>query len=188
MFVKNLILTLLIILSVQFSRAQKFVDDTDSVNENNIVWHPSRKLAWKDFKATPPSVSETNASASTNCGFDVSAQSNSNRQLIAVSIKNVFYGDKSWVRLNKSDLTKLLEHEQAHFDLCEVYARRLRKRVEDSNYKLNIDTAILEVFEAFKQRQLLYDKETNHSRNKEKQAEWIKIIANELQELNAYLN
>ena len=185
---KIIILSILIFFTAQFSNAQRLNENVERIDEYEVVWDVDRKLTWEDFKATPPSISETNASASTNCGFDVSAQSNSNRQLIAVTIKNIFYGNKSWVRMDKSDLTKLLEHEQAHFDLCEVYARRLRKRVEDSNYKLNIDTAILEVFEAFKQRQLLYDKETNHSRNKEKQAEWIKIIANELQELNAYLN
>jgi hypothetical protein len=188
MLVKNSILTLLIIISVQFSWAQKLNDDTVIVNENNIIWHITRKLAWKDFKGNPPSVSETNASASTNCGFDVSAQSDSNMNLIAVSIRNIFYGNKSWVRFDKRDMTKLLEHEQAHFDLCEVYARRLRKRVVDSNYQLNIDKAISEVFDAFKQRQKLYDKETNHSRNKEKQKEWLKIIADELQELNGYIN
>lgn len=188
MLVKNSILTLLMIISVQFSGAQKLYDDSVSVNENNIVWHITRKLAWKDFKGLPPSVSETSASASTNCGFDVSAQSDGNMKLIAVSIKNMFYGDKSWVRPDKSDLTKLLEHEQAHFDLCEVYARKLRKRIADSNYQINIDKAISEVFDAFKQRQQLYDKETNHSRNKEKQAEWIKMIAVELQELDDYIN
>jgi hypothetical protein len=88
--------------------------------------------------------------------------------------------------MDKRNRLDLLEHEQAHFDLCEVYARRLRKRVEDSNYKLDIDNAIFEVFEAFKKRQKLYDQETNHSRNKEKQAEWLKIIANELSELDNY--
>jgi len=154
--------------------------------ENEVEWNKDRKLTWEDFKGIPPSITETNASANTNCGFDVSAESNSSKELIAVRIKNIFYCDKSWVRIDKRDMTDLLEHEQAHFDLCEVYTRRLRKRVEDSNYKLDIDNAIFEVFEAFKKRQKLYDQETNHSRNKEKQVEWLNIIARELLELDNY--
>lgn len=158
----------------------------DYSEENEVEWTKTRKLTWEDFKGSPPSITETNASANTNCGFDVSAESNSSKELIAVRIKNIFYCDKSWVRMDKRDMMNLLEHEQAHFDLCEIYARRLRKRVIDTNYKLEIDNAIFEVFEAFKQRQKLYDQETNHSRNKEKQVKWLNIITHELLELDNY--
>lgn len=174
----------LVILFQQNSVGQ---DTVFEKNEENIVeWAKDRKLTWEDFRGTPPPISETNASANTNCGFDVSAESNSNRELLAVRIRNVFFSDKSWVRIANKNRLDLLEHEQAHFDLCEVYARRLRKRVADSNFKLDLNNAISEVFEAFKKRQQLYDKETNHSRNKEKQAEWLKIIAKELLELGNY--
>lgn len=156
--------------------------------QNEVEWNKGRKLTWEDFKGTPPSISETNAAASTRCGFDVSAESNGSGELIAISIKNIFYCNKSWVRMDKRNRLDLLEHEQAHFDLCEVYARRLRKRVADSNFKLDMDNAIHEVFDAFKQRQKLYDKETNHSRNKEKQSEWLTKIAKELLALNSFKN
>jgi hypothetical protein len=175
-----------LVIMVQFANPQQFRETDESSKANEIEWNPQRKLKWDDFMATPPPVSVTNASASTNCGFDVSAESDNNKELIAVRIKNIFYCDKSWVRTDKRNRSDLLEHEQAHFDLCEVYARRLRKRVKDSNYKLDIDNAIFEVFEAFRERQKLYDKETNHSRNKEKQVAWLKTIADELQELNAF--
>ena len=181
---KYFIFSFLIMIVTQDSVSQVAITDRD--NENVVEWTKDRKLVWEDFKGTPPSITETNASANTNCGFDVSAESTSSKELIAVRIKNIFYCDKSWVRTDKKKRLDLLEHEQAHFDLCEVYARRLRKRVADSNYKLDMDNAIFEVFEAFKQRQKLYDKETNHSRNKEKQVEWLKIISNELSELDNY--
>ena len=181
---KIFVLSLLILTIPQSTISQDIIYNYSK--ENEIEWHKNRKLTWEDFKGMPPSITETNASANTNCGFDVSAESNSRKELIAVRIKNIFYCDKSWVRIDKRNKLNLLVHEQAHFDLCEVYARKLRKRVEDSNYKLDIDNAIFEVFDDFKQRQKLYDQETNHSRNKEKQAEWLKTIADELQELNAF--
>ena len=181
---KYFILIFLVMIALQSSVSQDVV--RYSSEQNEVEWDKERKLIWEDFKGTPPSISETNAAASTRCGFDVSAESNSNKELIAVTIKNIFYCDKSWVRTDKKNRLDLLEHEQAHFDLCEVYARRLRKRVADSNFKLDMDNALYEVFDAFKQRQKLYDKETNHSRNKEKQIEWLIIIAGELQELDGY--
>jgi hypothetical protein len=181
---KYFILMFLVVISLQSSVSQKMDSYTNERSE--VEWNIERKLTWEDFKGTPPALSETNAAASTNCGFDVSAESNSSKKLIAVTIKNVFSCYKSWVRTDKKYRLDLLQHEQAHFDLCEVYARQLRKRVADSNYNLDMDNALYEVFDAFKQRQKLYDKETNHSRNKEKQKEWLKTIADELQELNAF--
>jgi hypothetical protein len=181
---QHITLIFLVIIFHQSSVGQDIVFDANG--QNVVEWIKDRKLNWEDFKGIPPSITETNASANTNCGFDVSAESNGNKELMAVRIKNIFYCDKSWVRMDKKHRLDLLEHEQAHFDLCEVYARRLRKRVEDSNYKLDIDNAIFEVFEAFKKRQKLYDQETNHSRNKEKQVEWLNIIAHELLELDNY--
>ena len=181
---KYFILIFLVMISLQSSVSQDM--ELYSNEQNEVEWDKERKLIWEDFKGTPPSISETNAAASTRCGFDVSAESNDNKELIAVTIKNIFYCDKSWVRPDKRNRSDLLEHEQAHFDLCEVYARRLRRRVLDSNQKLDIDKAIYEVFDAFKQRQKLYDKETNHSRNKEKQVEWLITIADELLELSSF--
>ena len=181
---KYFILVFFVVISLQSSVSQDVV--YNSYEQNEVEWNKERKLTWEDFKGTPPSITETNAAASTRCGFDVSAESNGSGELIAVTIKNMFFCDRSWVRQDKRNRLDLLEHEQAHFDLCEVYARRLRKRVKDSNYKLDIDNAIFEVFEAFRKRQKLYDKETNHSRNNEKQVAWLKTIADELQSLNAF--
>lgn len=181
---KYFILIFLALIALQSSFSQDVV--RYSSEQNEVEWDKEIKLTWEDFKGIPPSISETNAAASTRCGFDVSAESNGNKELVAVTIKNIFYCDKSWMRPDKRNRSDLLEHEQAHFDLCEVYARRLRKRVLDSNHKLDIDNAIYEVFDAFKQRQKLYDKETNHSRNKEKQVEWLITIADELQKLNRF--
>lgn len=181
---QHITLIFLIIVFHQSSVGQDIVFENNE--ENEIEWRKQRKLTWEDFKGIPPSITETNASANTNCGFDVSAESNGRKELIAVRIKNIFYCDKSWVRIDKRNRLDLLVHEQAHFDLCEVYARKLRKRVIDSNYKLDMDQAIFEVFDAFKQRQKLYDQETNHSRNKEEQLEWLQIIASELLELKNY--
>jgi hypothetical protein len=50
--------------------------------------------------------------------------------------KNTFDCKLSWVRPNQKYRTDLLEHEQGHFDLCEIYTRQLRKRLEDRRKNL----------------------------------------------------
>jgi len=155
-------------------------------NENQIEWRIDRKLTWEDFKGIPPSLDKTSAAASTNCGFDVTAESDSNGILKRARVKNIFYCEDSWVRVDHKDKSNLLIHEQAHFDLCEVYTRRLRKMIIDTNLKLDINSAINKVFNDFKTRQKLYDMETNHSINKVNQAKWLKVISEELAALENF--
>lgn len=183
MIINNIVL--LIIMAQNFN-IQPFTAVSNISESNDIEWNLDRKLKWDDFKADPPLLSVTKASASANCGFDVSAATDSKKGLTEVTIKNIFYGNKSWVREDKKHRLDLLVHEQGHFDLCEVYARLLRKRVVDSNYKLDVDTAIQEVFDAFRARQKMYDLETDHSIKKDVQLKWLKTIAHELVELENY--
>lgn len=155
-------------------------------DKNQIEWSVDRKLTWDDFRGTPPTPDKTNAAASTNCGFDVTAESDSEGTLIRAEVKNIFYCEDSWVREDHKDKSTLLIHEQAHFDLCEVYTRRLRKMISDTNLKLDINKAINTVFNDFKSRQKLYDMETNHSINKINQVKWLKIISDELAALENF--
>lgn len=84
-----------------------------------------------------------------------------------------------------------LQHEQGHFDITEIYSRKLRKKLSDYTFKkkslkanfmkfYNGNAALLDA------EHDLYDKETDHHRIEEKQKEWDKKIAEQLKELEAY--
>jgi predicted secreted Zn-dependent protease len=85
----------------------------------------------------------------------------------------------------------ILSHEQGHFDIAEIHARILQKRM--SEYVFNTRTAqkdlkqiYKEVTEAKEKMQNDYDRETRHSINKARQAEWLEVIAALLEEYAAY--
>jgi len=153
--------------------------------QNNLIdWNASRKLTWEDFKGPvdPESKNAALTSSSINIefGYDESG--------LEYSIKCSFNKQKSWVRIRNSDV---LAHEQGHFDLAELHARKLYKAMK--GYKFNAKTVSNDVnkiydslMTAHHQAQNLYDQETDYSRNKVKQEEWQKKIADELKGLRGF--
>lgn len=79
----------------------------------------------------------------------------------------------------------LLNHEQGHADNATVFAFKLKKRFDETkflktNYDFEINKIFSEVSMAFDKQQKQYDIETNHGRNKAKQAEWDDYFKKEL--------
>jgi hypothetical protein len=153
-------------------------------NEELIPWSASRKLVWSDYKAKPDPNSDAAASTTTYLGIEYNMRNNSFGYKITCS----FSKNRSW-GLHQND--HILGHEQGHFDIAEIYARKLNKQM--SQYKFNknsyqqdltkIYQGILKEKEDF---QNLYDAETNHSINKTKQAEWLTRISSLLEEYKSF--
>jgi predicted secreted Zn-dependent protease len=70
----------------------------------------------------------------------------------------------------------MLQHEQTHFDITELYARILRKRLSEEIKTIKdvkkISSIGREITKQWEIEQNTYDDETDHSINKETQAEW----------------
>jgi hypothetical protein len=84
-----------------------------------------------------------------------------------------------------------LTHEQGHFNIAELFARKLRKKFLE--YKFNassIKTDLKLMFDNNNKERAkmdaLYDKETNFSRDKIKQIYWNKKIILLLKKFEAY--
>lgn len=151
---------------------------------NLIAWKQARKLSWEDFKATPDAGSSnaalTSSSINIEFGFDNTG--------LQYSIKCSFDKTKSWVRIKNNDV---LGHEQGHFDLAEVYARKLNKAMKE--YKFNAKTVGDDVNKLYDnmmklhhEAQNTYDHETDYSRNKLRQEEWRQKINSDLKQLEAF--
>jgi hypothetical protein len=162
--------------------------------EKQIAWSSARKLVWEDFKGIPDnSNTAKNIAAQTNCGFQFNTYYPTLFGKPKLAVDNIFNCKLSWVREAQKNQQGLLAHEQAHFDLCEIYARKLRKEFAEAKMPAaSIDYEALHIFKKvsadYIRQQDLYDEETNHGLNTMKQNEWIKQIANELQELSVYAN
>lgn len=152
----------------------------DTVQEG-LQWSASRKLSWSDYKASPNPQSDAAASTTTLLSISYKISSTS----FTYTIKSWFSKAKSWGR-HKNDY--ILGHEQGHFDIAEIFARKLHKKMSEyrfdkKTYSKDLNKIYQEVVDEKEKMQNEYDEETNHSINKEKQAEWLKKIATKLEEL-----
>jgi len=157
-----------------------------SVQQDNsyIDWSPSNKLTWADFQAEPDKNSSVAALTSTNIKIDF-GYANATLQY---HIRCRFDKAKSWGRV-KNDY--ILMHEQAHFDIAEIYARKLNKALKKytpdaANISKEVNKIYNDMMQEYYDRQDEYDKETNFSINHTKQAEWLKKISDELSDLKEY--
>lgn len=155
-----------------------------SNNEELLKWNAARKLTWADYKARPDPDSDAAASTTTVLNIEYNISNNS----FSYKIKSNFIKNRSWGRHKDA---YILSHEQGHFDIAEIFARKLHK--EMSAYKFNSRTyqkdlkkIYEEVTDEKEETQNDYDRETRHSINKEKQAEWLKKIEKMLEEYAAY--
>lgn len=160
-------------------------------HEKEIEWTANRKLTWEDFKGSPKIISNSNTAAQTYCGFGFQTNYVTILTKAKIFTKNTFTSNLSWVRPDQKDKADLLEHEQGHFDLCEVYTRQLRKKLEEKKLtvlNLNTDANIIfkDVYALYLDRQELYEKETNHGLNRQKQIEWTATMSAELNDLSNY--
>lgn len=153
--------------------------------QDTIYWHPTHKLKWEDFQGIPDSSSKDGAISRPVIKYHLSANEDSfNVKVICFFIKS-----KSWSKFKESDT--LLMHEQGHFDIAEVFARKLRKSFAE--YKFNAQTVGKDIDNLFilnKQERTemdaLYDKQTNHSQNTKQQMFWTKKIKAELDNLSKF--
>lgn len=156
-----------------------------SQSQDTIYWSTCYKLKWDDFLSTPDNNSKFKAVSSVGINYRLTHDEKS----FAYSITCTFNRKKSW---SKSTDSTLLGHENTHFNITELFARKLNQAFK--NYKMNVPATIQNDFKKIamlirSQRDSmdnLYDKETNFSINKKKQLFWDKKIAKELKLLEAY--
>ena len=153
-------------------------------NEELLDWSHSRKLTWADYKASPNPGSDAAASTTTYLGITYNITTND----FSYAIESRFSKTRSW-GLHKTPY--ILSHEQGHFDISEIFARKLNKKMREyrfdrKTYQKDLKKIYQDILDEKEEMQDEYDTETRHSINKEKQAEWLKRIAKMLEEYKDY--
>jgi hypothetical protein len=171
-----------------------------SQKEAIIYWDKDQKLTWQDFQGKIiDSISNDGAAA--KCYSEIIFQYDQIEGHLNCTTFARFYKLISYVRdtlyLNASSYyvtstsIKILGHEQLHFDICELYTRLIReqfqilkeKHIENINEYLG---TFKKFYYEFNQLQDLYDMETRHGENPEKQLEWFNNINKRLDSLGSY--
>lgn len=153
-----------------------------------VVWSNDRKLVLDDFQGKAYLHSPYDALSHTAilCVPQVY------RDSVIFNIQAEFNSSKSWINpFALNDTT--LNHEQIHFDITELFARKLKESF--SNLKLkrgSLRNVYNQTYDnnqnLFENYQILYDHETDYGRNMEKQKEWTLKIAIELAALEKFKN
>lgn len=152
--------------------------------EELIPWRADRKLAWSDYKGQPDPASDAAASTASYLGIEYHFSNNK----ITFTITCSFSQTKSWGRYQTD---YILSHEQGHFDITEIFARRLNQKMQEyifnkNSFKSDLKKIYDDTMEEKEKMQNRYDQETDFSRNKEQQQEWLKKIEKMLAETALY--
>lgn len=167
------------------------------------VWQAQSPLTWDDFQAQPSSSAfaaqtvwtwSLQSPAVIACVPDQERAWNCTARLERVLVQTLFLKSFSWVKSIAKGNAALLAHEQGHFDLAEVFARRAARSLEplaasaSSDERLDAENQALEQFQQRVNRMVetwlqpaqteqdRYDRETRHGTDRSQQFRWTSSI------------
>ena len=139
-----------------------FLSSFSLQNKNLIEWKENQKLTWSDYLFVNLTNSQRKALAmtATNIEYTVYEQKGKAPRF---EFRNYFNKEYSWTRTTRKDI---LLHEQLHFDISELYTRKMRKELGLMTQKNIKDVKLyLNKFGELNQDMIInqrrYDKETH---------------------------
>jgi hypothetical protein len=156
-----------------------------------VPWSATRRLSWTDFQGIAPTRGDEGALTAYSLFHGAACTG----RAFEFRVIAAFLPRQSWVRpavlVNPTTSARTLRHEQTHFDLSEVHARRMRRYFAELTQPCLKTT---EELDALAQRfvreegaaQRKYDDETSHGRVTKKQAEWETEVGRQLASLGRF--
>lgn len=159
--------------------------------DEKIAWSADYRLTWDDFKGE--AKHGTSYVASTNSGlsfgYSVKIINGEATNEFTYNVNSYFYPQLSWFvpeRVND----RILRHEQTHFDISELHARKLRKRIAQTNFSSNVKDELDALYDQVERErramQEAFDFETDHSVLRQPEEQWEQKIATLLRDYDAY--
>lgn len=162
-----------------------FLCVASSYAQDTIYWDKQRPLAWEDFKGKPEVSDLESAQAATGVALAFRFRENleDNTWEHEYDVHSYFLSDLSWYKRNDINYY-LLEHEQTHFNISELFARKLKKELSALIASESVgelaEQTYLKMQKEHAAFQNKYDRETKHSLNVERELEWQKQIRDSL--------
>ena len=159
-------------------------NSSEAKTEDTLYWSKDYKLTRADFYADEPRRTPYAGFSYTIILLDYEVESlKTNRIVPKFSIKAAFNRRKSWISPSSlASPDRVLKHEQLHFDISELTARRLKSKLLKKSYTSNFRKEINEIYKEEinkgEKMQASYDQETDHGLIYKKQEQWeVKIQA-----------
>jgi hypothetical protein len=158
--------------------------------EDGVPWNAARPLAWTDFRAEAPEGGQEGALTGYSLLYGVRCV----KTTFQFEVEAVFMPHRSWVKpvvlADPGERERTLRHEQTHFDLTEVYARRLRKHLHeiyDPCTDINrVQDGAERLIQLEPDAQRQYDEDTRHGLDRTRQRAWDEDVKGWLVELEGY--
>lgn len=161
-------------------------------SDNIICWSKDRKLTWDDFtkKYGLENAAESNVIFFKQITYK--GRATGLYDTVVVETSAIFNKSKSFLSPG-SETPILLQHEQGHFDIAEIHARKFRKILmeyipiyNDYRLMLYIEENKDKIKAENNAEDNLYDEETDHHNFEGEQQRWTEKIGKELKELEHY--
>jgi replication initiation and membrane attachment protein DnaB len=156
-------------------------------DKDKIEWSEDYKLSWSDFKGEPNRSSGYVASTNSGISFSYSYGFKYDELVLDFEVKSNFYPNLSWY-LPSIVTENTLKHEQTHFDISEIHARILRKRISETQFSKQVETEIGSLYNQVeierRAMQNQFDEETDHSNIRDKEIAWEEFVEQQLKDLD----
>ncbi len=164
---------------------------TSTQEAEKVAWSADYSLSWDDFKGEAtngtPYVASTNSGLS--FGYSLKIINGQATNEFTAEVRSYFYPQLSWFMPERVS-ARVLRHEQTHFDISELHARKLRKRITDFNFTSNVKDELDELYDQVERErramQTEFDFKTDHSTLHEPEDVWELKIATLLSSYDAY--
>ena len=113
--------------------------------EETILWKAENALQWEDFKAAPPAGKKVAATTASGLSYNYKARGVAGKYKLDFQVVTFFYPQKSWYHPDLVD-SVILTHEQLHFDISELYARKFRKMLSERIFSKNVKEEVRRLF------------------------------------------
>lgn len=154
-------------------------------NSSGIPWSAERELTWDDFEKRVGQGGFYKAFTYSGIRYTVDSPGDT----IEIFVEAYFLEDQSWV-YREFQTERLLNHEQRHFDIAEIYARRMRAELQkyevhvmqfvSHDFGSDIKRTFNQLYDEMEQKQKDYDFETEHGLEDTAQARWNAWIDDQL--------
>jgi len=155
--------------------------------QDTIYWSPERPLAWEDFIAVPEKGATESAQAATGVALEFQYRETDQKGKWEYQYKvySYFLPYLSWKKPQDINYY-LLEHEQTHFHISELLARKLKeelsKMIADENVGVEAERIYNKMQKDHAALQNKYDQDTKNSLEIDQQLEWQQKIQDSLKQ------
>ncbi len=152
-----------------------------------LYWSTTLILSWDDYWGKPDPKSQLTAFSSWQITLQQANLNSGNTPDVLVALNRY----QCWKNPKKQLTSDALIHEKVHFNIAELYARKIRKAYSfldsaNPNLKAEVNATYNNLLAAARALDAQYDKETENGNNTDQQRQWNMKVSSQMSELSSF--